>query len=287
MIRGRHAQVAGLAVALLAVLVSGLFSFGGASNAASALPDKKPKPIWRDEFSGKAGSAPSSRTWTAQVGGNGWGNGEVQCYTNSRTNSHLNGKGVLVISARRQPGHTCANGTTNDYTSARLVTLGKMHRKYGRILIRAKVPAGNGVWPAFWAIGADEPKVKWPRSGEFDVLEALGRKPKMLKTTLHGVDAQGNHRSVTKEGVAKKKLSKGWHVYGLTWTRKSFTATYDGKVYAKITKKQVRRTGMLWSFDKPFYFVLNLAIGGGYAGPVAAGTTRKDFLIDWIRVYKR
>ncbi len=281
MIRGRTTQVVALVAVLLAVVVTA----GAAPNAAVALGAKKAKPIWRDEFSGRAGSAPSSKSWTTQTGGNGWGNGELQCYTSSRANSYQNGKGVLVISALRQPGHACG-GTTNDYTSARLVTLGKMHRKYGRIAIRAKVPAGNGVWPAFWAIGADEPKVKWPRSGEFDVLEALGRKPKMLKTTLHGVDAKGKHRYVTKEGVAKKPLSSGWHVYTITWTKKSFTAKYDGKVYAKITKKQVVRSGMRWSFDKPFYFVLNLAIGGGYAGPVAAGTNRKDFLVDWVRIYK-
>lgn len=281
-------RVAAMSLAgLLLLATTGLArtAYGGGPERVAA-PGRTATLVWHDEFTGPAGSAPSAKNWTTRVGGGGWGNAELECYTSDRRNSSLNGKGDLVISALRQPGHSCAGGTTNSYTSARLDTQDKVELRYGRIEIRAKVPAGRGTWPSFWAIGANEPQVKWPRSGEFDILEAIGRRPTMLKTTVHSVDAKGRHDAVTREATAKKPLSAAWHVFAISWTSSGFTSTFDGHVYSRISRADARRTGMTWVFDKPFYFVLNLALGGGYAGPMASGTVRKDFLVDWIRVYR-
>ncbi|RYJ06337.1 MAG: glycoside hydrolase family 16 protein [Actinomycetales bacterium] len=242
-------------------------------------------PVWKDEFSGKSGTAPSPKRWNQETGGKGWGNGELQCYTQKRSNSALDGKGHLKIVARKvKGGHACDGGTTNAWTSARLSTKGLYTPTYGRVEMRAKVPKGKGTWPAFWALGAD-PDVGWPEAGEFDVLEHIGRIPKMLHFTIHGADQNGEHAALTRKKNLTKPVADAWHTYGVTWTKTSFTYTLDGKRVTTITKAEMTKAGISWAFDSPFYFILNLSIGGTWPGAVDPGLTSATLLVDWVRVY--
>lgn len=240
--------------------------------------------VWSDEFSGPKGAAPSSKNWRAEVGGRGWGNEELQCYTNSRSNSALNGQGQLVITARRQVGHTCADGARNNWTSARLTTRGLREQKYGYIEIRARIPGGKGVFPAFWALGADGKK--WPHAGEFDMMEYIGRSPKFLHYNLHGVDQAGRHKVIRFNHAPAKPPAGRWHTYGVRWTSTSFTYYLDGKKVGSLTGVDAKKAGLRWAFQKPYYFVLNLAMGGTWPGPVDKSITSRAMAVDYVRVYR-
>ena len=132
--------------------------------------------IWSDEFNGAAGTSPSGSNWTAEQGGNGWGNNELQSYTNRPQNVSHDGAGNLAITARKET-YTGPDGNTRGYTSARIHTKGKFSFTYGRLEARIRIPAGQGLWPAFWGLGDDVWDVGWPNCGEIDVMEALGNNP--------------------------------------------------------------------------------------------------------------
>src|SRR6478752_4444586 len=156
-----------------------------------------PSYVWSDEFDGPQGAAPNPRIWRFATGGAGWGNSELECYTDRRANAALDGHGHLVITARRDPGHRCADGTTNDYTSARLLTQHRKTFEYGHIRVRAKLPTAPGTWPAIWALGIDHDTAGWPNSGEIDIVEKVGSMPTIAHGTLHGPDPTGGPYSVT------------------------------------------------------------------------------------------
>ncbi|MCW2755684.1 MAG: hydrolase [Marmoricola sp.] len=241
--------------------------------------------VWSDEFTGPAGASTSSAKWTFAIGGGGWGNNELQCYTSSRANASTNGQGQLVISALRTPGHLCADGHRNAFTSARITTQKSFTVTHGRLEIRAKLPAGAGSWPAFWALGADQPQVGWPRCGEIDVMEHTGNRPYVTTSAAHLASYLGAHWYTTRISPSSTTLSSRFHVYAVDWTSNSLTFYRDSVVTGVITRAQVTRHGT-WPFDKPFYLLLNLAMGGTYAGPVPAGVTSPQrYVIDYVRVY--
>jgi len=173
---------------LLAVAVLSLSCGGGAT--------LQPPPatgftlVWSDEFNGADGSSPDSSKWTYDTGGNGWGNNELECYTNLVQNAQLKG-GNLVITAIHQPAYACSGGTTRDYTSARLKTQGLFSQAYGRFEARIKIPAGQGMWPAFWMLGNNITSVGWPACGEIDIMENIGKEPGTVHGSLHGPSTVG------------------------------------------------------------------------------------------------
>ncbi len=246
------------------------------------------RPIWSDDFSGSAGVAPDPAHWRHAEGGDGWGNDETQCYTADDANSSLDGDGHLVITAIRAPGagHRCVDGNRNAFTSARLDTRGKFEFKYGRIEIRAKVPNAMGVWPAFWALGSDDEGKKWPASGEFDILEYIARLPRRVLAAAHAATADGTHVPLSKEIQAPVDIDEAWHTYGVEWTADKLTYTYDGAEYATFTRAEIAKAGGVWPFGHDFYLVLNLAMGGGYPGPVDPKVDKQKFVIDWVRIYR-
>ncbi len=254
------------------------------ASCATSAPDG-PALVWSDEFAGAAGSAPDAASWQPVSGGHGWGNGELQCYTDSRDNSLVDGKGYLVISARSTPGHACADGTTNDYTSARLITQGLRSFQYGTFEMRAKVPTGVGAWPAFWALGQDHETAGWPASGEIDVTEVLGREPRVSHGSVHGPRADGTPYTVTGKQESPVDLGAGFHVYSATWTPDGISFAIDGTTYNTVTRAQVEAEGT-WVFDQPFYLLLNVAVGGRWPGPPSAGTPwPQQMVVDYVRVY--
>jgi beta-glucanase (GH16 family) len=241
--------------------------------------------VWSDEFNGPAGSSPDPSKWTFDVGGGGWGNKELEYYTPRPTNASLDGHGHLAIVARRET--YSGQGVTRAYTSARLKTQGVFSTTYGRIEASIKIPAGRGLWPAFWAVGEDIETLGWPASGEIDVMESLGD-GFTLYGSLHGPergDPRGYGMTISHRSAVS--LASGFHTYGVTWNASEITFTFDGVSYATRTPAELA-AGQHWAFNKPFFLILNLAVGGDWPGAPAASTQfPATMLVDWVRVYSR
>jgi beta-glucanase (GH16 family) len=258
--------------------------------SASIAPDvtatKTLKLVWSDEFNGAAGTLPKASSWNFVQSGNGSGNNELECYTNAAGNVSQNGKGDLVITAIRQPGHICADGSKNDYTSARINTQNKFTAKYGRLEVRAEVPTTSGTWPAFWALGADEPSVGWPQAGEIDVMEVIGSQPDVVHGTLHGPKSDKTPYSLQRSVDTGSNLAGTFHTFAADWTPTEITFLLDGKAYGTETKADVEKAGGTWVFDHSFFLLLNLAVGGNYPGnPAANAPWPQSYTIDYVRVY--
>ncbi len=234
---------------------------------------------WSDDFDGPAGAAPDSAKWTFDTGGGGWGNQELETYADTRDNSYLDGKGNLVIEVRQS--------SSGQYTSARLKTQGKFAVAYGRIEARLKLPAGQGIWPAFWMLGADIPKAGWPRSGEIDIMENIGREPSMIHGTVHGPDYSGAHGIGQSYRLADgARFADDYHVFAVEWSVKSIRFLVDDKVYFTVTPKLLPQ-GAAWVFDHPFFLLLNVAVGGSWPGnPDASTDFPQKMLVDYVRIYK-
>jgi beta-glucanase (GH16 family) len=242
--------------------------------------------IWSDEFSGPAGSAPDPSKWSIQTGGGGWGNEELEYYTARAANVSLDGHGHLMITARRE-SYTGGDGVTREFTSARLQTKGLFATTYGRIEARMRLPAGAGLWPAFWALGSDIEDVGWPACGEIDVMESLGSDPFTLHGSLHGPE-EGAPRgyTLTASAHSPSSLASGFHDYGVLWTPSAITFTFDGRPYSVRTRASLSPE-QEWVFNEPFFLLLNLAVGGNWPGAPAPSTRfPATMLIDWVRVYE-
>lgn len=254
--------------------------------AASAKTDTR-SPAWADEFDGPVGSAPDSSKWRYDLGTgqNGWGNNELQTYTDRTVNAYLDGEGHLVIKAIRE-NFTGADGATRAYTSARLVTRGKYEPTYGRIEARIKVPFGQGLWPAFWMLGSNVTSVGWPNCGEIDVMENIGREPSTAYGTIHGPGysgAQGLSDSLTL--LDGKRYADDFHTFEVEWNPRDISFYIDGQHYH--TRKAPEFSGnRQWVFDHPFYLLLNVAVGGSWPGnPDATTVFPQTMVVDYVRVY--
>jgi beta-glucanase (GH16 family) len=237
------------------------------------------KLVWSDEFDGPANTLPDADKWTYDLGHNGWGNHELENYTKSLDNVHLDGQGHLIIRALRD--------AAGNYTSARLKTLGKFSTAYGKIEARIKLPSGQGMWPAFWALGADIKKVGWPKCGEIDIMENIGKEPGIQHGSLHGPGySDGNSLSGAYTLPAGEKLSDDFHVYGIVWTAGSIEFEFDGKRYFTATTASLA-AGKQWMFNKPFFLILNVAVGGDWPGsPDSSTVFPQQMTVDYVRVYQ-
>nr|WP_231126514.1 family 16 glycosylhydrolase [Motilibacter aurantiacus] len=245
-------------------------------SVTTAGPLSSAGPVFTDEFTGPAGSAPAA-VWGRRVGSGPWGGGELQAYTDSRSNSYLDGNGRLVITARKE--RWADRYGAQDYTSARLETKGRQTFTYGRVEARMQVPAGKGLWPAFWSLGADIDSVDWPRSGELDVMEYLGSQPTTVFGHLHGLgDASDKlgwlSQRVSDVGLGYDTgvpLANGMHTYAMDVTPNYVTFSVDGREYFTATRADMR-SGQQWPVGKPYYLILNLAVGGDWGGAPDAST---------------
>lgn len=234
---------------------------------------------WTESFAGPAGTRPDPQSWRHDVGATGWGNGELQRYTASTANARLDGRGHLELVARRvRPG-----ARRGSFTSARLTTRGRFAFRYGTVEMRARLPRGKGLWPAFWMLGDTFPATPWPDCGEIDVMESLGNDPFRAYGTVHGPG------SLAEEGVGgkirtRKALSAGFHRFGARWSPGAVTFTLDGRRYATVERSSYP-AGQLWALDRPMYLIVNLAVGGQWPGAPSARTAfPARMAIDWIRV---
>ncbi len=245
---------------------------------------------WSDEFDEPAGSPPNPDHWGHAIGDGtaegipGWGNNELETYTDRAENAATDGEGNLVIRALAADGtEDCWNGPCR-YTSARLLTAGKMSVGFGRIEGRVQVPEGAGLWPAFWMLGTNIDQVGWPASGEIDVMEYVGRQPNRLYGTIHGPGYAGS-ANFGRTIDLDEPVAAAFHVFAIDWKPGLIVWSLDGREYHRATPADVAPNE--WPFDQAFFLLLNLAVGGNLGGPVAPTTVfPAELRVDYVRVYE-
>jgi len=255
------------------------FAFLGllVSSLAVAQPNWRLK--WSDEFSGATGSAPDSTKWVYDLGAGGWGNRELQTYTNATDNAYLDGRGNLVIRVLRS--------SAGAHTSARIKSLGKFDFQYGKVEARIKIPFGQGIWPAFWAMGTDIRTVGWPRCGEIDILENIGKEPSIVHSTIHGPGYSGGDGITSAYSLpGGQRFADEFHTFSAVWTPTSIEFAVDGVPFQKVTPSSLA-AGKAWVFTKPFFLLLNVAVGGNWPGPPDATTVFPQLMVvDYVRVFQ-
>ena len=252
---------------------------GSSSNSTSTTPTPTPTPSaqsWADEFDGPANTLPDPAKWTYDLGNNnGWGNQELESYTNLVQNVRLDGSGHLVI-------HVDRNGSS--YTSARIKTQGLFSAKYGRIESRIRLPFGQGIWPAFWMLGTNITTVGWPQCGEIDVMENVGREPSINHGSVHGPGYSGGNSVSGLYTLSGSRFADDFHVFAIQWAPQSISFSVDGVSYKTVTPSSLP-SGASWVFDNPFFLILNVAVGGNFPGS-PDGTTQfpQEMIVDYVRV---
>lgn len=260
-----------------------------ASLVAQSAPNLAPAGwtlTWSDEFNGPNGSGVDPSKWVVETGGNGWGNQELEYYTNRPQNAYEQ-DGDLVIKVLQEK-YKGPDGVTRDYTSARLKTLGKFEQTYGRFEARIKIPRGQGIWPAFWMLGSDIDKPGWPACGEIDIMENIGKEPSIVHATIHGPGYSGAHGIGAPFGLTDgSKMADDFHVYAVEWEPNVLRFYVDEHLYATRTPAALPK-GTKWVYDHPFFLLLNVAVGGGWPGsPDTSTIFPQEMLVDYVRVYRR
>lgn len=248
------------------------------------------KTVFKDEFNKRANAPVDTSKWTPEIGGGGWGNQELQYYTNNIENVSHDGQGSLVIKAIKLTpplNLNCWYGQCQ-YASARLITKNKFDRKYGRFEARIKIPRGQGMWSAFWMLGNDIDKVGWAQCGEIDIMESIGREPATAYGTVHGPGYSGADGIGGSYKLANgQKFADDFHIYATEWSENKIAFYVDGKLFKTITPQDLP-PGKQWVFDHPFFMILNLAIGGPWGGEPDATTRFPGVMkIDYVRVFSR
>lgn len=256
------------------MLTLSLFALVSHCQAQDTPKKKGYKLLWADEFN-RPGK-PDPAIWTAETGGNGWGNNEAQYYTDRVENAVVK-DGKLFITALKEE----YNGKS--YTSARLITKGKRDFTYGRVEVAAKLPAGKGTWPAIWMLGSNIGEVGWPKCGEIDIMEHVGFDMNVVHASIH--TKAFNHPAGTQK-TAKTLVDQvdgKFHVYAMEWTPKKIDFFIDGKLYFIYTPDEYNPDQ--WPFANPAFIILNLAIGGNWGGEVDTTSFPKVMEVDYVRVY--
>ncbi|MET7383858.1 RICIN domain-containing protein [Streptomyces sp. NPDC005529] len=239
---------------------------------------------FQDTFDGAAGSAVDSSKWQIETGDN-VSNHERQYYTSGNKNAALDGQGHLVITARKEnpSNYQCWYGTCQ-YTSARLNTSGKFTSTYGHVEARMKIPRGQGMWPAFWMLGSDIGQVGWPNSGEIDVMENVGFEPSTVHGTIHGPGYSGSAGIGAGYSLPNgQAFADAFHTFAVDWAPNSISWSVDGTVYQRRTPADLG--GNTWVFNKPFFLILNLAVGGYWPGdPDGSTAFPQQLVVDEVKV---
>lgn len=267
-------------VPLLSIVL--LSTFGSAQPAPTASPWHL---VWSDEFNAPAGNSPDPAKWAFDLGGNGYGNHELETYTSRAANAQQT-EGNLVITAIKEDA-TGPDGIPRHYTSARIRTQGHFAQVYGRFEARLQLPVGKGIWPAFWLLGSDAGADGWPACGEIDIMEEIGD-PSTVYSTLHGPGYSGGHALSTKFPLPSgQSADTAFHLYAVEWAPDDIKFFFDDHLVAHRTPADLP-AGAHWVYDHPFFIILNLAVGGDWPGnPDATTTFPQHMLVDYVRVYTR
>jgi beta-glucanase (GH16 family) len=220
-----------------------------------------------------------------ETGGGGWGNNELESYTNRAQNVHVQ-DGNLVISAKKE-SYKGADGIMRQYTSARLKTLGLFEQRYGRFEARIRIPRGQGIWPAFWMLGNNIGTVDWPGCGEIDIMENIGKEPDKMHGTIHGPGYSGSEGLGGTYTLPSGKFADNFHIFAVEWEPSAIRFYVDGNLYETRTPADLP-TGKTWVFDHPFFILLNVAVGGGWPGnPDRTTVFPQRMLVDYVKVYAK
>ena len=234
---------------------------------------------WSEEFNYTG--LPDSSIWNYAVGGKGYGNNELQYYTEADTNNVVVRNGKLFITALKQAKEK------NNYTSARLFSKDKAEFTYGRIEVSAKLPAGRGTWPAIWMLGKNRAGTGWPECGEIDIMEHVGYDPDSIHGTIH--TKAYNHIKGTQKGktIFIKNPYSEFNTYAIEWTPEKIDFLVNDVVYNHIENEHLSTAE--WPFDQPFYLILNLAVGGNWGGKkgIDDSVFPATMEVDYIRVYQQ
>jgi len=250
---------------------------------AKIIPASDWKLIWNDEFDDDG--LPDETKWSYDVGGHGWGNNEKQYYrAKSKENSIIKDGKLHIIALKK-------DFEQSNYTSAKLTTYQKLDIQYGKIEVKAKLPKGKGSWPAIWMLpGSIKTKEEpWPLCGEIDIMEHVGKDPNIVHTSLH--TELYNHIKGTQITFfdTLNNVFDEYHTYGIEWDEKRIRFMYDDKLYFESHKGQNGRvtTNEGWPFDKPYFLILNVAVGGNWGGTIDDSIFPYEMVLDYVRVFKR
>jgi beta-glucanase (GH16 family) len=239
--------------------------------------------VWQDEFD--KDSLDLSK-WSRETGGHGWGNNELQFYTDSDTNSYVE-NGNLILKAQVVPQGIGSSKGLRYYSSARLRTYGKGDWKYGRIEVKAKVASGQGIWPAIWMLPTDWLFGGWPSSGEIDIMEHVGYDLGVVHGSVH-TEAY-NHKINTQRSSARKiaNVDTEFHVYSIIWDKDKISFFIDDVQYFLFENDQ-QGNYKTWPFDQRFHLLINIAVGGDWPGnPDNSTNFPRKMLVDYVRVYEK
>ncbi len=249
-----------------------------AKETGPSFPKRSYELVWSDEFNGSAGSAvdPSKWTYDLGTGSNGWGNNELQSYTDKPENVSLDGEGNLVITAIKGPG--------SSYSSARIKTEGLFTQQYGRVEARIKTPAGQGLWPAFWMLGENINEVSWPQCGEIDIMEQKGQYPFITYGSLHGPGYSAGNAITKSYRLETGTFQDTFFLYAVEWGPEYIDFFVNDNLYQSVRASSVSGE---WVYNQPFFLILNLAVGGTFPGaPNDKTSFPAQMLVDYVRVYK-
>lgn len=236
--------------------------------------------VWSDEFGGDAGTAPDPEKWTYDVGGDGWGNNQLEHNTDRTDNVYLDGNGSLVIEAKQE------SYKGNAYTSGRIKTQDRFTLQYGRVEARIQLPKGSGLWPAFWMLGADFPEVGWPACGEIDIMELRGEQPWTSIGTVHGPGYSGGSGLGAQYTLPEGDFSDGFHTFAVDIDPGHIAWSVDDVVFHTLGPGDLPPdTG--WVFDDEFFLLLNVAVGGHFVGAVDDGALPARMHVGHVRVFER
>jgi beta-glucanase (GH16 family) len=241
-----------------------------------------PSLVWADEF-----DILDRSVWNIEVGGHGFGNNELQWYSDGNNVSIAYDaqvqSNVLVIEARKEQGGPCWWGGACEYTSGKLTTNGKKSFKYGRLEARMKLPKAQGIWPAFWMLGDNFNSQGWPKGGEIDIMEHVNTN-NITSGALHGPGYSGN-TPITGHLDHPSPIDQGYHVYAVEWDESGIRWFVDDTNFYSVTKAEVEQYGE-YVYDAPFWFLLNLAVGGNWPGDPSSNFTTQRMYVDYVRVYQ-
>jgi beta-glucanase (GH16 family) len=248
--------------------------------------------VWQDEFDGPAGARPDPAYWDFDVGGGGWGNAQLEFDTARPENVSLDGLGHLAITARKEPYQG------REYTSARILTRGRFEKSLGRWEARIRLPVGQGLWPAFWMLGASYPEVGWPACGEIDIVEQRGQEPGVANGSLHAKGYSGGSAITARYVCAVAPtcvvppctpicpFNEDFHVFAVEIEASRIVFEVDGAVYQEVKQDRLP-LGSAWPFERPFFVLLNVAVGGNYVGaPDVTTVFPQTMLVDYVRYYQ-
>lgn len=262
-----------LKILIALALTASLYS---CENSEDQVVATKHNLVLEDHFDGDKLNAD---LWSYNIGTgvNGWGNNELQYYTDRAENIKVE-DGMLKITALKETYEGSA------YTSAKIVSKAKFEQQYGRFEARIKLPWGQGLWPAFWLLGSNIDEVSWPNCGEIDIMEYRGQEPTFVHGSVHGPGYSGANAVSKSYELSNDRFDTDFHVFGIEWDKDYINFYVDDALYKQITPDEL--TGD-WVFDQAFYMLINLAVGGNFLGPPNENTVfPQTMYVDYVRVYK-